>query len=559
MARFIGKTDDGKDIYGLDFDLSVKSVSKEKDGRRIFSMIGSTPNIDRDGDTISQKGWVTKHFKKSPVVQWAHDHKIPAIAKVNKFSVEDAALNFDEIEFPKEGIHPFADLIASLMEDGFLKAGSVGFLPIKSEKREMTDKEKDSEPNYLCPPANFIKQELLEFSICNVGSNRDALITHLGQKGFKTSGKVEIDGHEFEMKQLIDALFVEDDVMKTKEEKRVIPYPTNEFFEGVAFPEVPDLENESNCTNCDIKMDEEKSIEITKDQAEKPFTNEHACRLESPSQFDSFRRQNNAVQHDGKRIDFIFGIKEGKSKLQAMRYPKSIWTSASAKSHCASKDGSFEAASKYCEITRDAESGELTLKINESFKDFHDKNVRIDWKSVSTERCFEANLQSYDDDKGKWFNVEILNIIDIEEKAGAVLSKSNKNKLKQAESLIGEVLADSEPAEVAPENETETNPKLPENIELKEILSRIGNMEKAIDALAIKPEDVPEHKTDELSEEEFESDESPVKKEGEIDFDNLEIEEKDEEIDMDMLGQALGKMIGNTVKGELRKVTGKID
>jgi HK97 family phage prohead protease len=78
----------------------------------------------------------------------------------------------------------------------------------------------------------------------------------------------------------------------------------------------------------------------------KPFANEHSCRLLDPGQFTKFRRQNNAAQVNGKRIDFIYGIlAPGKSKLQAIRYPKSVWKASSARSHCKSKEGSFEQAS----------------------------------------------------------------------------------------------------------------------------------------------------------------------------------------------------------------------
>ena len=567
MAKIIGKTDDGKDIYGLDFDMSVKSVRKTDDGKRIFSMIGSTPSIDRDGDTINQKGWVTRYYKKNPVVQWAHDHKIPVIAKVNNFSI-DGALRFDEIEFPKEGIHPFADMIASLMEGGFIKSGSVGFMPIKSEKREMTDKEKENEPDYFCPPVNFQKQELLEYSICNVGSNRDALVTHLAQKGFKTSGKVKIGDHEFEMKQLIDALFVneKEEIESTSFDGMV------EVIEDITKNEAKKINKEVpkdkkllNCTDCDIEMDEEKSVEITKDIAEKPFKNEHSCRLKSPDQFDSFRRQNNAGQHEGKRIDFIFGIKEGKSELQAMRYPKSIWTASSARSHCASKDGSFEAAIKYVEIVRDAESKALTLNISTSFKELFGKDVRIAWKSESTERCFEASLQSYDEQEGKWFNIEAITIQESQEKTGAVLSKTNKNKLTKAQGLIGEVLTASEPVETVTENEPDNNSQLPEK-GLKEILDRIGNMEKAIDAIAASSTEKDDDTVDDDNvviedekEIEIEIEETPSS-EKEIDLDEVEDEG---EIDMEgivkVIGDAIKPMAQELIKTELRKVTGKIE
>ena len=76
----------------------------------------------------------------------------------------------------------------------------------------------------------------------------------------------------------------------------------------------------------------------------KPFENEHSCRLEDPSKYDRFARKNCFQKHDGKCIDFIFGVKEGKSEVQAMRYNKEVWTEAEAKSHCKDHDGSFEAA-----------------------------------------------------------------------------------------------------------------------------------------------------------------------------------------------------------------------
>jgi len=87
-------------------------------------------------------------------------------------------------------------------------------------------------------------------------------------------------------------------------------------------------------------------MEGKKSLLEKPFPNEHACRLEDPGKYDRFARKNCFAKVDGKCIDFIFGIKEGVSELQSMRYPKKIWTETSAKNHCKKKGGSFEAASK---------------------------------------------------------------------------------------------------------------------------------------------------------------------------------------------------------------------
>ena len=77
----------------------------------------------------------------------------------------------------------------------------------------------------------------------------------------------------------------------------------------------------------------------------KPYPNEHACRLQSPDKYKRIRRQNNWRRSNGKRIDAIWGVKkDNTTELQAMRYPKSVWTAGSAKSHCSGKGGSFEAA-----------------------------------------------------------------------------------------------------------------------------------------------------------------------------------------------------------------------
>jgi len=74
-----------------------------------------------------------------------------------------------------------------------------------------------------------------------------------------------------------------------------------------------------------------------------PYPNEHSCRLESPDQFDRFARENDAREHKGKKIDVIYGIKDGKSRVQALRFPKSIWSESEARHYCAGK-GSFEPA-----------------------------------------------------------------------------------------------------------------------------------------------------------------------------------------------------------------------
>ena len=92
----------------------------------------------------------------------------------------------------------------------------------------------------------------------------------------------------------------------------------------------------------DIDFKEDEYIE--KELILKPYPTEHACRLESPDDFDKFARKNCYRKSDGKCIDYIFGIKGGKSKAQSLRYKKDVWTVSAAKKNCKDKDGTFEPA-----------------------------------------------------------------------------------------------------------------------------------------------------------------------------------------------------------------------
>ena len=60
----------------------------------------------------------------------------------------------------------------------------------------------------------------------------------------------------------------------------------------------------------------------------RPYPNEHAARLTDPDQYDSIRRVND---EGGPGIDFIYGIKDDKSEIQAIRFDKDRYTPAEAR------------------------------------------------------------------------------------------------------------------------------------------------------------------------------------------------------------------------------------
>ena len=99
-----------------------------------------------------------------------------------------------------------------------------------------------------------------------------------------------------------------------------------------------------------------------------PFPNEHAARLKDPEQYDSFARKNN---EGGEGIDFIYGIKDGVSELQAIRFDKTRFTTQEAKAWLKSHDFEpilFEEASER-KIMSDEERAMVSVSIHVDTED----------------------------------------------------------------------------------------------------------------------------------------------------------------------------------------------
>jgi len=95
--------------------------------------------------------------------------------------------------------------------------------------------------------------------------------------------------------------------------------------------------------------------EILNESEARPYPNEHSCRLKPPN-YKKYSRKNCYKKHDGKCIDFVFGIiGPDESELQSMRYPTKTWDESSARAHCKEHDGTFEPAKKEKESLEEPE------------------------------------------------------------------------------------------------------------------------------------------------------------------------------------------------------------
>jgi HK97 family phage prohead protease len=123
----------------------------------------SDESEDRDGDVISLGGWQLDSYRSNPVVLWSHDTKALPVGRSVEIGVSKSALR-SVVEFPPEGAYPFADTVRALVLGGFLKGASVGFHPLEAKPRGRSK------------GTHFTRQELYEFSILPIPSNRSALV-----------------------------------------------------------------------------------------------------------------------------------------------------------------------------------------------------------------------------------------------------------------------------------------------------------------------------------------------------------------------------------------------
>jgi len=134
----------------------------------------STITPDRDMEIMLPSGCKLDNFRKNPVVQYAHNHQLLPIGKALWIKATDTGL----IAKTKYANTEFANDIWELKKGGFLNAYSVGYIPLS-----YTEDEKEIEQikaKYGIQEDVLVRRvtkewELLEYSVCNVPANPEAL------------------------------------------------------------------------------------------------------------------------------------------------------------------------------------------------------------------------------------------------------------------------------------------------------------------------------------------------------------------------------------------------
>jgi len=178
LLDFLGVTKDTVGIQKLSQDVELITsvpfhLTAENENAELCAIPNgiawtlSTFDLDRFGERVDPAGWDFKRYMQNPVVEWAHRYDIPAIGKMENLSVDDSGLH-GVVYFNSKEFDPFAWSIEQRVKTGVIRAGSVGFRVIEIE---IPDRKTQEDGTFLI----FRKQELLEFSICNVPANPFAL------------------------------------------------------------------------------------------------------------------------------------------------------------------------------------------------------------------------------------------------------------------------------------------------------------------------------------------------------------------------------------------------
>lgn len=151
-------------------ETSITAFSPPNDhSKKLYRFVASDENPDRAGDIILASAWDTKNWEKNPVILWGHQGRELPIAKGVNVTKDDVLKQLlVDIEFPEEGVHPFADTVRKLVDKGFINSVSIGARPIKSEKI-------DPEDNSWFGAQKYLEVDLLEVSIVSVPMNPRAL------------------------------------------------------------------------------------------------------------------------------------------------------------------------------------------------------------------------------------------------------------------------------------------------------------------------------------------------------------------------------------------------
>lgn len=144
-------------------NVKVKAIDRDN---YTIRFIMSTPDVDRHGEVVDQKGWDFNNYLQNPVVLWGHDQSIPAVGKIIEIGIVEG--NTEGVVQFAYNENPLAKTLFELYAGEYMRAVSVGFMNRKWAYDEQND------------ILTLLENELYELSLVNVPANARALAKSKG-------------------------------------------------------------------------------------------------------------------------------------------------------------------------------------------------------------------------------------------------------------------------------------------------------------------------------------------------------------------------------------------
>lgn len=159
-------------------------------GSNIIQFVASTDGVKRDGNEILNSGWHFENFSRNPVFLYCHDYHSLPIGKHVDWRVDKGPSGENVLriwsQFCSRELYEFADRVRQMYVEGYLRAGSIGWIPLKHEAIR--------DPDGYIKGFRFLENDLLEFSAVPVPADPNALVEAIG-RGFLSTDEAKKYGN----------------------------------------------------------------------------------------------------------------------------------------------------------------------------------------------------------------------------------------------------------------------------------------------------------------------------------------------------------------------------
>lgn len=139
----------------------LKAVTSDA-GQKVYTFKATSNIVDRQKEIVTADGWETDNYLRNPIV--LDSHNLTTIEAVIGRTVElRPVVDGMEADIIFAGT-PRGQMAQQLVEEGMLRAVSVGFFPRETKAAQSRGE-----------PVQYTRKELFEISTCSVPVNPDAL------------------------------------------------------------------------------------------------------------------------------------------------------------------------------------------------------------------------------------------------------------------------------------------------------------------------------------------------------------------------------------------------